>query len=255
MGAVKKFGKKAVVNQLRHVTREIKYPKNIDIDIDKERTHLNYSFTPERNIPPQKYLKERLSQIHIHKKQDINYMSGWVITKPKELAAIYEKDFFAACYEFMSERYGGEKNVISAEVHKDESGEPHMHFCFVPVAEYIPNENMIKVVRFLKENPELNNTQAAEELGIDRKTVRRYRNMRESDIKTERLSAREVLNKEELQTFHKDLQKFLDKKGIPANINSGITKEQGGNMTVEQLKMQREYLREHSKEIYRELEI
>ena len=28
MGAVKKFGKKAVVNQLRHVTREIKYPKN-----------------------------------------------------------------------------------------------------------------------------------------------------------------------------------------------------------------------------------
>lgn len=196
-----------------------------------------------------------INRLSIYKKQDINYMSGWVITKPKELAAIYEKDFFAACYEFMSERYGGEKNVISAEVHKDESGEPHMHFCFVPVAEYIPNENMIKVVRFLKENPELNNTQAAEELGIDRKTVRRYRNMRESDIKTERLSAREVLNKEELQTFHKDLQKFLDKKGIPANINSGITKEQGGNMTVEQLKMQREYLREHSKEIYRELEI
>ena len=31
MGAVKKFGKKAVVNQLRHVTREIKYPKNIEI--------------------------------------------------------------------------------------------------------------------------------------------------------------------------------------------------------------------------------
>lgn len=252
MGAVKKFSKDAVTNQLRHVTRKIKYPRNVDID--KTRTHLNYSFTPERKISPRKYLKERLSQVHVRQNRNINYMSGWVITKPVDLPDRYEHEFFKACYDFMTDRYGGEKNVIAADVHKDESGEPHLHFCFVPVTQYVPPENMIRVIKYLKEHPDANNTHAAEALGISRKTIIRYRELTEEDIKYEKLSAREVLDKKELQTFHKDLQKYLDKLKIPANINSGITKAQGGNITVEQLKMQREHLRRHDAEYTRQRE-
>lgn len=243
MGANKKFDKTEVVNQLRHVLREVKYPKNVDID--KTRTHLNYSLTPERDLSAYEYLKKRLSEVQVANKRGINLMSGWVITKPKELDDNFEEAFFKACYDFLSERYGGEKNVVSCEVHKDESGEPHMHFCFVPVAEYTPNENLVKVVEYMKENSHKNNTQASKELGIDRKTVRRYRNKTDADIKYEKLSAREVINKQDLITFHSDLQKYLDKLKIPAKVKTGVTKAQGGNITVEELKKQRNYIIEH----------
>ena len=248
MAANMKFKEKEIVNQLRHVTREIKYPKNIDID--KSRTHLNYSLTPNRDMTPFEYLKHRLSKVHINQRRDdTNLMSGWIITKPKDLYESQEEDFFKACYEFLKSRYGGEENVISVEIHKDESGEPHMHFCFTPITEYIENENLVKVVKYLKKNPDKNNTQAGKELGIDRKTVRRYRNCNEDDIKTERLSAKAVINKEDLKTFHPDLQKYLSNKGIECTVNSGITKKQGGNITVAELKMQRDYLKEHGTNI------
>lgn len=247
MGANKKFNRSAVTNQLRHVLREVDYPKNVDID--KTKSHLNYSLTPERKMSPKEYLYERLKEIHIFNKPGINLMSGWIITRPKEITDNSEKEFFEACYEFLKERYGGEKNVVSAEIHKDESGEPHMHFCFVPVTKYTPNENLVKVVNYIKEHPGENNTQVGAALGIDRKTVRRYRNCTEDDILYEKLSARDVINKEDLKTFHKDLQNYLNKRGIKANVNSGITKERGGNMTVDQLKMQREYLMEHGKDV------
>ena len=240
MGAVKKFNKTSELNQLKHVTRQIEYPKNRDID--QNRTHLNYSLTPKRNITPFEYLKKRLSEIYVFNKKDINVMSGWIITMPKDLDESYEKAFFKATYDFLSSRYGGEKNVVSAEVHKDESGEPHMHFCFVPVTKNNPNKNMIKVIRYLQENPEENNTKVAKKLGIDRKTVRRYRKKTFEDIKMEKLSARSVINKKDLQSFHSDFQSYLDNLGIPAKIKTGVTKTQGGNLTVDQLKMQREYL-------------
>jgi plasmid recombination enzyme len=244
MAANQKFSMQAVYNQLKHVSREIKYPKNIDID--KSRTHLNYSLHPNRNMTELEYLKKRLSEIHIHSdRQDINYMSGWVITKPKDLSDEYEEIFFKACYEFLIKRYGGEQNVVSADVHKDESGEPHLHFCFIPVTDYEPNENLVKIVNYFKKNPDANNTKAAAELGISRKTVRRYRNCTDKDIKFEKLSAKSVINKADLQSFHQDLQRYLDKHKIPAKVYTGITKAQGGNMTVEQLKMQRNYLLEH----------
>ena len=58
----------------------------------------------------------------------------------------------------------------------------------------------------------------------------------------EKLSARSVINKKDLQSFHSDFQSYLDNLGIPAKIKTGVTKAQGGNLTVDQLKMQREYL-------------
>lgn len=239
MGAVTKFDRSSMYNQLRHVAREIEYPKNRDID--PGRTHLNYSLTPERDISPKEYLKNRLSQLHITNEKEQNLMMGWVITKPKELDDIWEEEFFEACYEFLKDRYGGEQNVISAEVHKDESGEPHLHFCFIPVKKNTPNENMVKVIEYLAKHPEANNTQAGKALGVDRKTVRRYRKYSVNDIKSEKVTARDVVNPNDLRTFHDDLQNYLYMKGIPAKIKTGITKKNGGNKTVEEMKAERDY--------------
>ncbi|WP_186312786.1 plasmid recombination protein, partial [Bacillus pumilus] len=67
--------------------------------------------------------------------KDVKVCSDWVVTLPENLKGTSEKEqreFFEKTYEFLANRYGGEKNVLSANVHKDETT-PHMHFAFMPV--------------------------------------------------------------------------------------------------------------------------
>lgn len=56
---------------------------------------------------------------------------------------------------------------------------------------------------------------------------------------SEKICAADVLNKAELRNFHPALQKHLDNDGIKTNINNGITKANGGNRTVAELKRER----------------
>ncbi|OWW09712.1 mob protein, partial [Bacillus sp. MB353a] len=99
---------------------------------------------------------------------------------------------FEKTYEFLANRYGGEKNVLSANVHNDET-RPHMHFAFIPVV-------------------------------WDKKKLR------------EKVSAKEVLTRKELKTFHQDLDKFL-KKEIPYIYKEGILNDKTiGVDTVKDLK-------------------
>ena len=54
---------------------------------------------------------------------------------------------------------------------------------------------------------------------------------------TERLCAKQLMSKKELQSFHKDLDRELESIfGIPGLALTGITKEQGGNKSVSELK-------------------
>ena len=52
------------------------------------------------------------------------------------LAKIEQYNFFSDCYKFFEERYG-EKNIIAAVVHKDEST-PHMHLNLMPTTNTAP---------------------------------------------------------------------------------------------------------------------
>jgi hypothetical protein len=98
-------------------------------------------------------------------------MADWVVTQPKTLPPERSKEFFQHTFQFLSERYG-EKNVVSAYVHMDETT-PHLHFAFVPVTK---------------------NTG---------KSAGKF---------PEKLCARQVLTRHDLQTFHTDLQNYLQKK-------------------------------------------
>jgi hypothetical protein len=64
----------------------------------------------------------------------------------------------------------------------------------------------------------------------------------------EKVCAKEVLTREELRSFHPDLQAYLTKKGIPAKIINGATA--AGNRTVAQLKRERAE-RERTREVER----
>lgn len=202
MASQEKFTESAVKNQLRHIERQIKNPSNKDID--KEKVHLDYFLSPEREISSYSYYKQRKEQIYVYNRKDVIHMVGWVITAPLDLAERDEERFFLECYRFLEARYGKE-NVISAVVHKDESGQPHLHFCFMPV-------------------------------------------VKDEKHGGEKLCCDKVLDPKEMNDFHPALQKHLRDKGINATVRSGVTKAQGGNRTVREMKKEREQKRQYTKE-------
>lgn len=129
MASVQKFTHKAVVNQLRHNNRTIENPSNSDIDGLKKDG--NYRLSPDRQITDYEYYKQRKSELYCYNREDVKTMCGWVVTAPVDLAHEQHREFFKETYNFLEKRYG-ENNVVQAIVHNDESGQPHLHFCFIP---------------------------------------------------------------------------------------------------------------------------
>lgn len=56
----------------------------------------------------------------------------------------------------------------------------------------------------------------------------------------EKVCANEVNDRYDLMTFHRELEESLLERGIRAEVYTGITRLQGGNKTVEQLKAERD---------------
>ena len=118
------------------------------------------------------------------------------------------REFFTHVTDFLNTRYGAE-NCIGAFVHEDEK-QPHLHYSFIPVSK--------------DENP--------------------------AHEQAEKVCAKEVLTRKDLRTFHDDLQEHLRERMPDRNINvvTGITKEQGRNMTTKELKLQTQLERVNKKE-------
>ncbi|MCD7807748.1 MAG: plasmid recombination protein [Erysipelotrichaceae bacterium] len=101
-------------------------------EIDKTRTHLNYNLAAQiQPLKPEKYISKRLDEVkHINRK-DIIVMADWIVTLPKDVLDDDKDKFFEHVFQFMKEEYG-EKNIVSAWVHNDETT-PHIHVGFMPV--------------------------------------------------------------------------------------------------------------------------
>lgn len=194
MAHLAKYTRGSIGNLTRHYERAKsektgEYIKFSNQDIDVNRICENYNLAPERN--QLEFIKQRCDEVHCLKRKDVNVMCSWVVTLPKNFDKEKERKFFEECYNFLKDRYGGEKNVISAYVHKDEIT-PHLHYSFVPVI-------------------------------FDSKKNR------------ETVSAKIMLNRSDLQTFHKDLENHLFKVfGYEVGILNEATKD--GNLAVEELK-------------------
>lgn len=128
---VEKFQKNAVGHMLRHYNRIAMHFGNENID--HMRSDLNYNLAPKRKQYDIEYYKSRLSEVKCQNRADVKTLCDWIITLPKgDFTQEQEQLFFRSAYDFMAKRYK-EENVISAWVHKDESGQPHLHFAFIPV--------------------------------------------------------------------------------------------------------------------------
>ncbi|OOR04434.1 mob protein, partial [Bacillus cereus] len=177
MAHVEKYTKGSVQGLSIHWDRKTKNHSNPDID--NERSDLNYDLC-EKEGNTLSRMHNRLSEVHCLNRKDVKVSADWIITLPENLKGASEQEqrqFFEKTYEFLTDRYGGEKNVLSANVHNDETT-PHMHFAFMPVV-------------------------------WDEKKQR------------EKVSAKEVLTRKDLKTFHQDLDKFL-KKELPHIYKEGI---------------------------------
>ncbi len=175
-------------------------------DIDTERSHLNYDLC-EKEGDTLSRMNDRLSEVYCLNRKDVKVCADWAVTLPESLKSASDKEqrhFFEKTYEFLKNRYGGEKNVLSANVHKDETT-PHMHFAFMPIVWDVKKQR-------------------------------------------EKVSAKEVLTRKDLKTFHQDLDIFL-KQEIPHIYKEGILNEKTiGIDTVKDLK-------KHSLEIQKQKEV
>ena len=192
MAHVQKFAMAAVGHMCNHFERTGNAERS-NVNIDSERTGLNYNLAPAREQSQVDFIRQRISEVKCQKRADVKVMCDWVITIPKDFQAAHperEREFFERSYEFLEKRYGA-ANVISAYVHKDEIT-PHMHFAFVPVT-------------------------TDKRKGI------------------EKVSAKEVLTRADLRTFHNDLQEHLERTlGVEVNVQNEATKD--GNKAIAELK-------------------
>lgn len=144
MAHVAKYTRAQTGQLCQHYERKMnekgEYVKFGNEKIDLEKTHLNYNLAPEQNQI--NFIRQRCSEVQCLNRKDVNVMCSWVVTAPKDLPKDQEREFFEQTYKFLEKRYG-EKNVISAYVHMDETT-PHMHFAFVPVI-YDKNKAIDKV--------------------------------------------------------------------------------------------------------------
>lgn len=230
MASVGKYTLHDAVQILRHNSRQIKNPSNHDIykPLSKE----NYQLHPDRGMSDYEYLKQRKSELYCYDRKDVKVIAGWIVTCPAEVTdPEQQKRFFQSTYDFLTSRYGGERNVVQAYVHYDEGkrvklvnkdgspaldkdgkqktelkcGRPHLHYVFVPTVKDDKHEQ------------------------------------------GEKICCKDVVNKFDLTTIHQDLQKHLKNNGVQGKVLTGITKANGGNRTVGELKREWEKDREVQK--------
>lgn len=201
MAHIQKFTRGSVKAILEHDTRTAQHDYK-NPDIDPKRTHENYSFIHDNRTALER-LEHRLSEVKVQNRKDVNVLCSWVITKPFDVNEEREEVFFKECYRFLTEKYGS-RNVITADVHYDEST-PHLHFTFVPTV--------------------ANN--------------RKYKDPNKKPRYTEKVCADELITREHLKTFHSELQKWFIDKGMEwaKSVSTGTTTY---NKSIAELKQRTE---------------
>lgn len=208
-------------------------------NIDKDRTHLNYSFT-NRDISAQEYIEKRLDEVYVYgrnsKRTDIVEVGSWVWTLPEEFKDRddeFKRNFFKLIFDYCAARFGLE-NIAYAQVHMDETT-PHMHIGIIPIVhdlkkdrdklcakevftkEYLQNAHSdleIYMEDRLGEDVPLINGRS---LGVD--GIREYKAAKEL-TKTVAALDQEITEKKELLTQLD--QEIQEKQGILTKLNEKI---------------------------------
>lgn len=179
-------------------------------EIDNERTYLNYHL--KKGTP--KDVQNRLNEVFRMKRSDQSVLGEMIVTLPRDVRDGDERAFFRAVYDFFCNDLG-EKNIINAVVHKDETT-PHLHLDFIPV---------VKGANFKKDGN--NNFHEA---------VNKWKEEHENEP-FERLCCKDKIDRKYLATMHPRLSAWVEREiGYEVEILNGATVN--GNKTVLQLKLE-----------------
>lgn len=126
MAHYEKYNRAATGHMLQHYDRT---RGSSTSEIDPERTQLNYNLIDHGNQLD--YLHQRLGEVRLSKRKDVNVLCDWIVTLPADVPADRQEEFFRKTADFLQEKYG-EVNTVSAWVHLDETT-PHLHYAFIPV--------------------------------------------------------------------------------------------------------------------------
>lgn len=135
--AIMRFEKRHAENlkgMENHNERKTENHSNKEIETDK--SHLNYDLISCSNYKEaiDKELSERYTKTTAIRK-DAVVATEFLFTSDTEffdkLSPGEEKKYFEECLDFLKEKFG-EKNIISAKVHKDEKT-PHLHAVIIPL--------------------------------------------------------------------------------------------------------------------------
>lgn len=175
-------------------------------EIDSERTKYNYHLKKGNANS----VRERVDELfHIKNKQMV-VMAEMIVSLPQDVKEEDENYFFRSVYDFCCEDFG-EKNIINAVVHKDET-QPHIHIDFIPV---LQGEFEMKSSR-------------------GKKCIEKWEETY-GEKPHERICSKELLNRKYLLNFHSRLSKYVEKDlGYKTEILNGATVN--GNKTILKLK-------------------
>lgn len=142
--------------------------------------------------------KKRLGEVWCQNRKDVNTLVGAVVTLPKQLGYLSKpnQEMILKHAALFLQDRYGEANTVACGIHFDEKGE-------VPHVHYA----FIPVVQ--------------------------------DERRGEKVSAKELVNRKDLQTLHRDLRDYMnDKFGKPVGdyFYTGITKRNGRNLTVDEIK-------------------
>lgn len=202
MAHITKFKLHSMSQMFAHINREDNQVRKYgNADIDTSRSHLNQHIIHGDMSD----LTQRLSEVSHQNRKDLVACCGVVITLPAELHSsdlATQNRFFNYCTDFIKEKFG-EKNTIYATVHHDETT-PHVHIGFVPVTQ------------------------------IERKY--RSKAKKGQTYTQERISAKDVVTRTMLNSFHTELDNYITEKfGQKVSILTGELKTRK-NLSIGELK-------------------
>lgn len=131
---IDKYKANGVFNVLKH--DEPSKARAKQEHVDNERTAKNYNVLNTNGLTAFDVYKEEMESGRFTKQNraDVNTLCSICLTAPDGLPEAREEEFFYKACVFFMNRYKNSP-CVSAWVHKDEQGRPHMHYKFIPVAE------------------------------------------------------------------------------------------------------------------------
>lgn len=200
MAHVAKYAASASGHMLSHYDRS---KDGLSGNIDPSRTHLNYNLGPEREGSQLDFIHQRMSEVRCLKRADVNIMCDWVVTLPK--------------YQWH------DKNI-------------HM----TPNKEQVERTFFERVYRFMADRYGEQNIISAYVHRDETTPHMHFAFVPVTEDKKrggEKLSAKEVVTRKDLQTFHTDLERHLDSfRDWHFEVVNEATKD--GNKTIAELKKQ-----------------